>query len=258
MRDFLFGKVLKMNFFLQIFGIGIGYFAIRIFLRQFFITTTAMTKIVSGFFLIQWFAFHFSVNFFLLMMLNVVYVGGIFFSILIFHKIREIRFRYSFPEFLTSVILQMKIGKSFRSSYQNALTTLPRYQKETLEQIYQNVAFWTQENDKKMTTERSFSGFLMEELLKIDRSQHKTIEKLENFRGRLITANNFRRRSGRIRENIYVQVSIMGFFYVIAFAYTIMTAKFSQIQDVLVISTALFLTGTLMAFWIGRKIKWTI
>lgn len=247
-----------MIFFLQMFAIAIGYFGIRIFLRQFFITSTAMTKIVSAFFLIQWFAFLFSANFFSLLMLNLVFVGGIFVSVFIFHKRREIRFRYGFPEFLTSVILQMKIGKSFRLSFQNSLTTLPQYQKEILEKIYQNVAFWTQDNDKKLTTERSFSGFLMDELLKIDRSQHKTIEKIENFRGRLITANNFRRRSGRIRENIYIQVAIMGFFYVSAFAYTVMTASFSQVQDILVISAAMFIAGTLLAFWLGRKIKWTI
>ncbi|MCC6137981.1 MAG: hypothetical protein IT287_05070, partial [Bdellovibrionaceae bacterium] len=106
---------------------------------------------------------------------------------------------------MTSVILQMKIGKSFRASFQNALESLPQYQKETLQKIYQNVAFLPQANDKKMTTKRSFSAVLLDELYKIDRSQHKTIEKLENFRGRLLTANNFRRRSGRIRENIYVQ-----------------------------------------------------
>lgn len=247
-----------MIFFLQIFAIGIGYFAIRIFLRQFFISTRAMTKIVSAFFLIQWFAIPFSANFFSILMMNVIFVGGIFVSIFVFHKRRETQFRYGFPEILTAIILQMKIGKSFRSSFQNALATLPQYQKETLQKIYQNVAFLPQDNDKKLTIEHSFSGFLFDELVKIDRSNHKTIEKLENFRGRLITANNFRRRSGRIRENIYVQVSIMGFFYVTAFVYVVMTMGFAKVQDVLVTSATLFMLGTLLAFWLGRKIKWTI
>lgn len=247
-----------MIFFLQMFAIGIGYFAIRIFLRQFFITTHTMTKIVSAFFAIQWFAFLFSSHLFSLLMINFVFVCGIFVSVFIFHKRRETQFRYGFPEILTCIILQMKIGKSFRASFQNALHSLPQYQKEILQQIYQNVAFLPQESEKKRADDRSFGGFLFDELLKIDRSHHKTIEKLENFRGRLITSNNFRRRSGRIRENIYVQVSIMGFFYVTAFVYVVMTVGFARVQDVLVLSAVMFLLGTFLAFWLGRKIKWTI
>lgn len=247
-----------MNFFVQIFAIAIGYFAIRIFLRQFFITTPMMTKIVSLFFIMQWFAFHFSASFFWIMMLSGVFIGSVFVSIFIFYKIRETHFRYGFPEFLTSVILQMKMGKSFRVSFQNALVSLPQYQKETLQKIYQNVAFLPQVDDKKLTTNRSFAAFLFDELYKIDRSQHKTIEKIENFRGRLLTANNFRRRSGRIRENIYVQVSVMAFFYVTAFVYVVMTVDFAKVQDVLAISLAMFLLGVFLAFWMGRKIKWTI
>lgn len=247
-----------MNFFVQMFAIGIGYFVIRICQRQFFITSTAMTKIVSGFFIIQWVAFHFFANFFSLMGVNTISVIAIFVSVFIFHKHRETQFQYGFPDILTAIILQMKIGKSFRSSFQNALLTLPEYQKETLRRIHQNVAFLPQENDKKLTRDRSFQGFLLQELVKIDQSQHKSIEKLENFRSRLIIANNFRRRSGRIRENIYVQVAIMGFFYVSAFVYVVMTTDFERVRDVILISAALFCMGTMGAVWLGRKIKWTI
>lgn len=247
-----------MIFFMQMFAIGIGYFVIRIFQRQFFIATPTMTKIVSAFFVIQWFAFHFIANFVSIIAVSALSVGAILVSVFVFHKWREIQFQYGFPDILTSMILQMKIGKSFRASFQNALSTLPDYQKETLRRIHQNVAFMPQENDKKLTKSRSFSGFLLQEFAKIDQSQHKSIEKLENFRSRLIIANNFRRRSGRIRENIYVQVAIMGFFYVSAFVYVVMTMDFSSVRDVILISTALFCLGTTGAIWLGRKIKWTI
>lgn len=247
-----------MNFFVQMFAIGIGYFVIRNFQRQFFIAKPLMTKIVSGFFLLQWCAFHFSANYFSIVVFNVVYVLGIFVGIFIFHKRREMQFQCGFPDILTAMILQMKIGKSFRSSYQNALSTLPEYQKETLLKIQQNVAFLPQANDKKLTRDRSFRGLLLQEFLKIDQSQHKTIEKLENFRSRLIIANNFRRRSGRIRENIYVQVGIMGFFYVAAFVYVVMTMDLIKVHTVVLISAMQFAIGTLMACWLGRKIKWTI
>ncbi len=247
-----------MNFFVQMFGICIGYFVIRNFQRQFFIPSSIMTKIVSGFFFVQWITFHFSTKILSIIVLNVVYVGGILIALFIFHKRREIQFQRGFPDILTAMILQMKIGKSFRVSFQNALTTLPEYQRETLRKIQQNVAFLPQMTDKKMTRDRSFRAFLLQEFLKIDQSQHKTIEKLENFRGRLIIANNFRRRSGRIRENIYVQVGIMGFFYVAAFVYVITTMNFAAVRDVILMSMTLFVLGLLGAIALGRKIKWTL
>lgn len=246
-----------MIFFAQIFAIGFGYFAIRIVLRHFFIQSSIMTKIVSGFLVSQWFSFHFFANFIFIVVFNFVFIGGLLLAVFIFYKRRETLFHRGFPDFLTSIILQIKIGKSFRFSFQNALVGRSAYQKEILQKIYQNVAFTPQDSDNKMTTKSSFQDILFKEFCKIDRSQHKTIEKLENFRSRLITANNFRRRSGRIRENIYVQVSIMGFFYVSTFVYVIITMDFYRLKNVLILSTTLFLLGTFLAISLGRKIKWT-
>ncbi|MCB9072433.1 MAG: hypothetical protein H6623_02335 [Bdellovibrionaceae bacterium] len=191
-------------------------------------------------------------------MLNALLLSVVYVLIFVLQKRQESLFRYGFPEFLTSIILQMKIGKSFRSSFQFSLENLPTYQKEILSKIYQNVVFLPQANDKKMTFHRSFSGILLHELRKIDQSTHQTIDKIENFRTRLITANNFRRRSGRIRENIYVQLGFMSFIYVSAFAYIAWTMPVSLIGDILIVSLAFFLLGGTIALFIGRKIKWTI
>jgi hypothetical protein len=247
-----------MIFFMKLCGVCFGYFALRLLARQFFITSSIMTKIVSVFFLIQWFAHLFFIHFIALFFLNVILLLFFVSAIFIYRQRRETLFQYSFPEFLTSIILQMKIGKSFRASFQSSSQNLPRYQKEILERIFRNVVFLPQNDDKKLTMERSYNAFLLHELRKIDGSKHQTVEKIINFRSRLITANNFRRRSGRVRENIYVQVGFMAFIYVMAFAYVFMTMKLSDVKDILMVSIILFFVGGIGAFAVGRKIKWTI
>lgn len=247
-----------MIFLDHLFVILVGYFVLRIISSHFFVSQVVMTKIVSMFFIFQWIFFYYSLNFFLILMIHLSLLGIISLYFLMKHKWRKTQFRKGFPDILTSVILQMKIGKSFRSSLQSSMAMLPEYQKEILENIYQNVAFLPQDIDKKMTLRSCFNDVLFTEFLKIDRSKHKTIEKIENFRSRLINDNNFRRKSGRIRENIYVQVSIMGFFYVAAFVYVLMTMGFHKVQDILVGSLVMFVLGTLLSIFWGRKIKWSI
>ena len=179
-----------------------------------FITSSAMTKIVSAFTVAVVFDSS-STEFLVVLFLNALFIIVFIVGIFVFRQRRESLFQQGFPEFLTAIILQMKMGKSFRSAYQSALPNLPEYQKEILAGIYQNVAFLPQNDDKKMTTKGSYNIFLLQELRKIDRSTHQTVEKISNFRGRLITMNNFRRRSGRVRENIYVQVGFMAIIYLV-------------------------------------------
>jgi Flp pilus assembly protein TadB len=244
--------------FLKIFAVSIGYSVLRIYIRQNFLTEHVMTKIVSAYCVLQTFIMLFVKNFLWNWVFICLPVVAILCFVFSYSKRQEICFRYEFPDIITSLILQMKMGRGLRKSFQIYLESGSKRYTSTLHYIYDNVVFLPQEIDKKMTEQSCFVRELIIEFKKIDQSTHKSIEKLENFRRRLIILNEFRRRSGRIRGQVQLQAAVLTFIYVGCFA--MMTLLFNLLAhpQVLLISLLLYSIGALGIFLMGNKIKWSI
>ena len=98
----------------------------------------------------------------------------------------------------------------------------------------------------------------IEEIAKIDGSTHKTIEKVENFRRRLMIVEKFRRRSGRIRGQIKLQMILMSLIYAGIFAINYFMFSLKDYKGLVMLSLAFYLAGMITVLSIGRRIRWNI
>ena len=244
--------------FLKMFGVCIGYSVFRIFLQQNFVTEDALTKIVIGFFSFHLLQIIFIQNFLINWILIYISVGLILLLTKIYFEIRRTQFRQEFPAILTSIILNMKLGQSFRQALRSTSLSTNRKWTEMMSRIYADVAFSPQENACKTELPWSFMREIQKEFKKIDGSTHKTVEKVENFRRRLMIVDKFRRRSGRIRGQVHLQIIIMSFIYVGVFAINSFMFPLSQYKIIVLTSFVIYLMGMILIVLIGRKIQWKI
>jgi Flp pilus assembly protein TadB len=246
------------EFFLKMFGVYVGCSVIRFYFRQNFITKGHMTKIVSVYFFVQLAVWIFVSNFYLQWVFCFAPAGGLIVFFIFYLQYLETQFRYDFPDILTCVILQMKMGHGFRKSFQSVLTHAPQKYVASMLYIFENVVFSPHQSDKKMTGTSHFLSEIISEFKKVDQSAHKSIEKLENFRRRLLLLNNFRRKSGRIRGQVQLQAGILFVIYAMSFAFVAFAFSLKGLEGMLLVSFTLFTAGMLLIFYLGKDVKWKI
>ena len=244
--------------FLKIFVVGIGYSMLRIIFRQKLITTSMMTKIVSAYFVFQILLLLFCSNFFLYWFGVYVSIALVFVFIFFLIHRQEIRFRSEFPDIVTTLLLQMKMGQSFRKCLQSYAQDGSKRYAQLMVFIFENVVFSPQEIDKKMTERNLFLHEVIAEFKKIDQATHKSIVKLENFRRRLIILQEFRRRSGRIRGQVHLQAGLLTFLYGLCFVVVSFMFPIQKYSALIMVSVFLFSIGLCGTFLIGRRIQWKI
>ncbi len=244
--------------FLKMFGVCIGFSVLRIFLRQNFVQTQRMTKIGIAFFVFHGAHIVLLQNFFINWMLIYFSVIGFLGFYFWYTKNLQTQFSKEFPAVLTSIILHMKLGQSFRQALRASILQAKPRHKRALQSIYDHVAFSQQE----MGAENGEKGVqyqeICSEIAKIDSSTHKTIEKVENFRRRLMIIEKFRRKSGRIRGQIKLQIILMTFIYAGIFAINYFMFSLKDYGGLVTLSLAFYLAGMVTVLSIGRRIQWNI
>ena len=244
--------------FFKMFGVCIGFSVLRIFLRQNFVQDHRMTKIGIAFFVFHGVHIVFFPNFllnWLLIYFSVISVFGIRF---VYFKNQQTQFSKEFPAVLTSIILHMKLGQSFRQALRAAIQQAKRRPRIILQSIYEHVAFSQQEMTAESAPKGVWYAEICAEIAKIDGSTHKTIEKVENFRRRLMIVEKFRRRSGRIRGQIKLQMILMSLIYAGIFAINYFMFSLKDYKGLVTLSLAFYLAGMITVLSIGRRIRWNI
>lgn len=245
-------------FLIKILGICFGLRILESFFRKNNIPGTVMTKIVSGFVIVQCFHLIFLTK-------NRWQMVFIFLPILIFIWLTKIylkwlenQFQSQFPDVLTNIILQMKTGKSFRVSLMQSTQSAPSQFRFHMQRIYELVVFSQQGNDKKMALKTRFLNQIVLQFYQIDRSSFKSIEKLESFRRKLVIMNQFRRKSGQIRNQVRMQSNILILMYGLCFAFVSFNFALRELKPLIFCSIMMFIAGQFLVFWIGRRISWRI
>lgn len=246
------------EFLLKMFGIYIATSVFRFYYRQNFITRTQLTKIVTSYFAIQLFAWIFCAEFYLEWVFTFAPIGALIVFFIFYLKSLETQFRYDFPDILTAIILQMKMGHGFRKSFQEVISQIPKKYESGFRYVFENVVFSPHKIDKKMTGGSAFLREIIVEFKKVDQSAHKSIEKLENFRRRLIVLNSFRRKSGRIRGQVQLQAGILFVIYALCFAFVAFAFSLRGLEGLILLSFTLFVAGVCLVFYLGRDVKWKI
>ncbi|MBY0314349.1 MAG: hypothetical protein K2Q26_02440 [Bdellovibrionales bacterium] len=245
-------------FLIKIIGICFGLRILETFFRKNNIPDSVMTKIVSGFLFFQCLHLIFLPK-------NRWQLVFIFLPILVFIGLTKIylkwletRFQSEFPDVLTNIILQMKTGKSFRVSLLQSVQSAPPRFCFHMQRIYELVVFSQQGNDKKMALKTSFLNQIVLQFCQIDRSSFKSIEKLENFRRKLVIMNQFRRKSGQIRNQVRMQSNILILMYGLCFAFVSFNFALNELKHLIFCSLLMFIAGQFLVFWMGKRVSWKI
>ncbi|MEQ1875004.1 MAG: hypothetical protein ABL958_00065 [Bdellovibrionia bacterium] len=168
---------------------------------------------------------------------------------------RESNFKTEFLEFLERAILLVRTGKPFRLALSSAIEDIEPFAKQKLEKILE-VVFFSQHSALNDTD--SFTREAVRELIAIDRSTHRSLERLVAFRRALKLEFDFRRKAGQCLRRIRWQSYILTGLYIALFVFMLFNFRWHEIQTYALISVTFFVTGL---FWImntGRSVKWKI
>lgn len=237
---------------------GFGFF-IRVLIEIYnnkLLSSASLTKI--GTFFLFWIGFgavflNFHSFFWLLWLYSPTVI--VLISKYLLRKHRENQFQKHFLFFLNNILLKMKGGNSFRKAFLSVNHSNNEFFREKFKQMYNFVAF-----SQHVTTELQ-TGFLNEvlvELKAVDSQPHKAIQRLENFRRKLLIINKFRQKSGQVLRQIRLQALILTGLYVALFIFVTLNFGIQKHLNLVILSIFAFLLGLVGVFFMGRRMKWKI
>ena len=168
---------------------------------------------------------------------------------------RSREFKSDCASMLTIVLLKMKSGRSFRHSLAEVVSESDTHSRVKLSEIASSVAFSQQ---RKGESSDSFVRELVQELTVVDQQPHMAMRRLETFRDKLRTEDDFRRRSGQVLARIRAQSIVMSGLYIAVFAFMIAKFGWGANARLFIGSLFLFSAGALWLWFGGRKLKWTV
>lgn len=180
----------------------------------------------------------------------------IFFCIIMIPVYVEFQRRNCFNKTLISnidlILLQMISGKSFRESLLIFLG-----QKDSSNHIFSEICAQIYSNQVRglITTSKNATR-IFEEFIKIDQSTHKRIEKLKSLRHSIKIDEKFRQKSRTAQMQARAQSLVLSVLYLLALIYFFINYNFKSNFQLLLLSIALFLLGTIWIWKLGRSLKW--
>ena len=173
----------------------------------------------------------------------------------IIKKQREAHFYKVFLVFLNQIILNMKVGNSFRSSFESLLDQYDDYFNEKIKEMYNFVVFSQQKTQKFSNDQVSV---IVKQLIFSDRQPHLAIKRLENLRNKLKIESDFRHRSGQVSYQIRLQSLIIVCLYIALQVFVFSSFQTKQFANLIFVSNTLFFIGVFLIFRIGRNYKWKV
>lgn len=156
---------------------------------------------------------------------------------------------------LNQMILFMQTGHSFRSAFQKSIVSFSKKEKEKLYEIYEIVTFSQQLY--------GFQGSVFEknfliEMIAIDKSTNRSIERLINFRRELQLTALFRHKSREVTITSRVQSLILTLLYLFLLVFVVVNFGFDKNKVFILSSALLFSLGLVLFYVLGRKKRWRV
>lgn len=161
---------------------------------------------------------------------------------------------FQFECFLNTLIAHVKIGSGFRIAFKKTISNLPnKCFQNYFTEILETILF-----PKQLRKELCFTPLkqIIAELKKTDQAE-QCLEHLENLRHQIRIHSIFRKKVHSALLQIYMQSFILWLLYSGLFVFVIYKYGFKYIS-VLLLSFCLFISGLIILFHCGKKVKWTI
>ncbi len=188
-----------------------------------------------------------------------VFVASVFLLLLSEKSLRKWRldhFKQHFLSFLTSVILQMRVGRNFSQAFLLGLDQQPPFYRERLQELYQNLFF--SEPKHNFLTSTPFLKEVFIELMNIKSRPQNSLSGVQNLRDRLVTEEKYRMKSRILRQQCLIQTIVLSVLYFGLLIYSAFNFDLGKNITVVSISVTLYLSGVSLILFIGRYHKWSI
>lgn len=187
-----------------------------------------------------------------------LFIGILLVSLKFFPKIFQTyldrRFRNCVVNLLDEVILEMKMGKSFRYSLKFICEKVPGWNGHQLKNVVENLEKNLPPINRKSASVADFERAV----LMIDRSNSKNLDRVISLRNHYKMLQNFRRRSGQVTVQIRMQAIIVTALYLSLLTFVIVQFGFLKQQKIIFGSAFMFVAGLFVIFFVGRRMKWKV
>ncbi|MFN7728852.1 MAG: hypothetical protein ACK5P7_06825 [Bdellovibrio sp.] len=169
------------------------------------------------------------------------------------HITRRKRFASLHLPFTDELLLKMRSGKSLREGLRE-LSHQKNFQvSRDLTELSPLLVMQGQNSEMHLLPE---AQELLKELLKWDRTQVKTIEKLKAYRFQIRQVEKFRQKSRQVTEQVKAQAILCAVLYLSLLIWTGIRSPSDLFSGAVMISIGLFFCGLCALVWVGRSFKW--
>ena len=155
--------------------------------------------------------------------------------------------------FIDELLLKMRSGKSLREGLRELALQKNFQISRDLTELSPLLVMQGQNSELHLLPE---AQELLKELMKWDRAQVKTIEKLKAYRFQIRQVEKFRQKSRQVTEQVKAQAIVCALLYVSLLIWTGIRSPSDLFSGAVIISMCLFLAGFCALIWIGRSFKW--
>jgi Flp pilus assembly protein TadB len=170
-------------------------------------------------------------------------------------KSRLARFRRQILPFLDELLLKMRSGRSLRESLSEVGAQGHAYKGTDLAELSILVCFPERKSDPKLIPQ---ARELLSELLKIDQSASRTIEKVRAYRKKEKMVQKFRQKSSQVTGQVRAQAIVCAFLYVALLAWVVWDNPDGALSLPVVVSFLLFLVGMISMSLLARSFRWKL
>jgi Flp pilus assembly protein TadB len=192
---------------------------------------------------------------FMLIALNIAIFLSPWWVPFLIQKHRESSLKKQFIPIVDGLILSMKSGKGFRPAVmtcgERSALTIQHTLKEFLSAIQYQKEIQSLSKDPKIV-------FFFQELMQVDQSAHKPVEKLKALRRRLVIEKNFRQKSRQALLQVRFQSWIISAMYLLVLGYVQHDFGLRTHLKLVLGSGFLFCIGLFVVQKMGRNYKWKI
>lgn len=156
--------------------------------------------------------------------------------------------------FLDHTILSIQMGIPLRNAVQESAHRFNGWKKYELLKACSSLILSSEEINLQSSVLRR----LFDEIGWIDRGRNKTLEQLKSIRWHYKVQEDFRRRSGQISQQTRIQATIMTILYLALLLFNGLEFGFREQAALILFSIALFTSGLILIFTLGRRLKWKV
>jgi Flp pilus assembly protein TadB len=180
-----------------------------------------------------------------------IFLTPLLIDLAVFHH-RSHYFRQEIVSFLDGLLLQMRLGRSFKDSIQNNLPGRPAWFEKEFQLFVE-----------ALSLRQKFSGVIankafFHELEQVATTPVKQIDRLKSFRRKLKIEDDFRQKSRKALLQVRAQSALLCLMYVPIFIFQIVRGVMQQAPLIMLVSAVLFVFGTVWIANAGRRYKWKI